>query len=173
MLKQVISKTLALPCALLLALCINSNAQNSSGAQPIDWGRALDLSKENTQTKPERLSLQKELELGRQIREQNRRSQPDYPGRPDNPRSNVSRGAVSGPRIEMKGVFERNDRPERWYGPDRSSSGRAEENQRYQRPNQSVPRYSQPNQSVYQYPGGNSRGYGYRGHKFSRAEIFL
>ncbi len=178
--KHMIGKTSAISCALLLVLCITSNAQNrqrseqnSSGAQPIDWGRALDLSKENTQTKPERLSLQKELELGRQIREQNQRSQPDYPGRPDNSRSGGSRAAVSGPQIEMKGVFERNDRPERWYGPDGSSSGRSEETQRYSRPNQSAPRYAQPNQFVHPYPGRNSRGYGYRGHTVSRAEIFL
>jgi hypothetical protein len=116
-------KVVVLCCALLVGLLYvsGSNAQSSRGAaQPIDWGKTLDLSPQNTETKPARTDVQKELELGRQIREQNQRSQPDYPGRQDNRSSGAGRG-TSGPQIEMRGVFER-DRPDRSNDSDRQSN---------------------------------------------------
>jgi hypothetical protein len=134
MLRRILSfKVLALCCALLLTLSGVNNAkaqsrqktdtQSSRGAaQPIDWGRALDLSPQNTDTKRERLGLQKELELGGQIRAQNERARADLLGRQDSRSGGTSRGAaVSSPQIEIRGVFEGN-RSDRSNDSDRQSN---------------------------------------------------
>lgn len=150
------TKVAALSCVLLLAAfsVSNSNAQNRRSAeqnsrdraQPIDWGSVLDLSPQNTETKRERLDLQKELELGQQIREQNQRSQPDYPGRQDNRSNGTGRGAsVAGPQIEIRGVFER-DRPDRSNDSDRQYSDRS------QGPQRSYTQPARPN-GVRNFPG--------------------
>lgn len=120
----------------------------------IDWGRVLDLSPKNTETKPERLSLDKELELGRQIREQNDAARARLEGRGSN-----QGAAVNAPNIEMRGVFER-DRP------DRSSDN----DRQYSPANQAAPQYSAGPQP---YPGGNSRRYGTQRYNVNRAEMFL
>ena len=149
MLVRVLTKKVVLLfCVLMLVTLGQSNA-----TAQIDWGRVLDLSPKNTETKPERPSLDKQLELGRQLREQNDAARARAEGRGSN-----QGAAVNAPNIEMRGVFER-DRG----GPDRDYSS-----------NQSSQRYSAPNQSPQQYPGGNSRAYRIsRGTELNRAEIFL
>ena len=110
-------KVVTLFCVLILAAlsASNTNAQ-------IDWGRVLDLSPKNTEAKPERLSLEKELELGQQLREQNDRGRARLEGR-----GSDQGAAVNAPNIEIRGVFERGgpDRPDR---PDRANDSARQSN---------------------------------------------
>ena len=111
------TKFAVLCCALLLTAFSVSNVNAQNRAQPIDWGSVLDLSPKNTETRLERTNVTKELELGRQIREQNDRAQARLEGRQDS-RGASQGAAVSSPRIETRGVFER-DKPDRGDRPDR------------------------------------------------------
>jgi hypothetical protein len=130
----------------------NANGQSRDKAQPIDWGRTLDLSPKNTETKPERLGLQKELELGRQIREQNDRERSRLEGR-----GTDQGAAVNAPNIEMRGVFER-DKPDR---PDRSNDS----DRQYSPTSQSRPPQVYPGDSMrYVVPGSTP---------LTRAEVLL
>ena len=104
-------KVVTLFCALILVAL----GQSNTNAQ-VDWGRVLDLSPKNTETKPERPSLDKELELGRQLREQNDRERARLEGRGTN-----QGAAVNAPNIQTRGVFER-DRPDRSNDTDRQYS---------------------------------------------------